>query len=285
MGLLSRIKEKIRLLQVNPSEAEVVFIISTGRTGTQFFERFFQSLFPDVLCFHEPQPDLFEIGMSKYRSAGKNQIPELLRFQRLEQLGTFRKEKKSLYVESNPNAFCLVPEIRQAFPKVRFVRIVRDPRTYMTSAYSKSPTGDQLRFFYGDNDGRKRLTPFDINDQKIMDKWAEFGRFERIAWFWNACNRIMRDDLGDGKDYITLSFEKIFNKDNSFASMQEMVNFLGLDPNSLDPQKLHEVMGEKANQTVEQMLAPSTDWTEEQKRAFNELTEEMRNEFNYPKTT
>jgi hypothetical protein len=283
MSLFRRIKESIELRSLNTGNLPVAFIVSTGRTGTQFFEQFFNQIYPEVLCFHEPKPDLFEVGLGQFRKEKPVNLDQAIIYSRLNQIRAFQKSKKELYLESNPNAFCLIEPIRKAFPRVKFIRIVRDPISYLMSAYSKSPTGDQVRFFYANNDGRKRLTPFDIGDDSAAKDWNSYGRFERIAWFWNASNQIMEKSLSNGNDSITLRFEEIFNKDHSFAAIQRMVEFLGLDPGRVTAERLKDVMSHKANQTVEKKIDGPEKWTKEQIAVFNRLTEEMRLKFNYPK--
>src|SRR5947209_3172171 len=104
----------------------VRFIVSTGRTGTQFFESFFNSNFSDVLCLHEPAPDGFDIGIRKVRE--KPIAEEIVRYLRSSRAGVLSKVKKrhaKFYVESNPFFSLLIPELRKAFPTARFLWIVR----------------------------------------------------------------------------------------------------------------------------------------------------------------
>src|SRR6266513_2889210 len=88
----------------------VRFIVSTGRTGTQFFESFFNNNFPGVLCLHEPRPDGFDIAIGKIRAKlDTEEIVNHLRSSRVGILSRLRRRNAKLYVESNPFFSLLIP--------------------------------------------------------------------------------------------------------------------------------------------------------------------------------
>lgn len=45
-------------------EIKVNFIVSTGRTGTQFLTRFFRNLSSQIDSCHEPDPDFLKLGLT-----------------------------------------------------------------------------------------------------------------------------------------------------------------------------------------------------------------------------
>jgi hypothetical protein len=53
------------------SGVDVVLITSTGRTGTNFFEHFYETIDPKAFVFHEPSPDFFDLSLQN--SGIKNQ--------------------------------------------------------------------------------------------------------------------------------------------------------------------------------------------------------------------
>ena len=64
MKWVSKITSKIRIPTNNDwDDMESVFFVSTGRTGTKFFARFFSTAYDNVLAYHEPTPDLFDLGL------------------------------------------------------------------------------------------------------------------------------------------------------------------------------------------------------------------------------
>jgi hypothetical protein len=98
----------------------VRFIVSTGRTGTKFFESFFNHNFPEVLCLHQAKPDGFDIGIRKIREKpATDDIVKHLRSSRAGILSRLRKRHAKLYVESNPFFSLLIPKLRKAFPTAR----------------------------------------------------------------------------------------------------------------------------------------------------------------------
>ena len=81
---------------------KVIFIISTGRTGTNFMESFLNSASDDVFCVHEPQPDLFNISIEKMREKKKSElIKAKIKSARLGILNYFLQQGRSIFVESN----------------------------------------------------------------------------------------------------------------------------------------------------------------------------------------
>ena len=110
---------------------QIVFISSTGRTGTKFFEGFFNGLNRGITCLHEPSPDLFNLAIAKIREDidSKSVLDKL--FHSRKHL-ILENENNNLYIESNPFIFPLLEDIKQKFTKTKFVFIIRDPKTYLT---------------------------------------------------------------------------------------------------------------------------------------------------------
>ena len=64
-------------------DSKVFFIVSTGRTGTKFFEDFLSQNFNEVYAVHEPRPDFFDIGISKIRkNTSKEEIVSYIKNKR-----------------------------------------------------------------------------------------------------------------------------------------------------------------------------------------------------------
>jgi Sulfotransferase family len=282
------IKEYIRA-RLGESRTESVeslpvrFIVSTGRTGTQFFESFFNNNFPDVLCLHEPRPDGFDIAIRKIRGKlGAQEIVNHLRSSRAGILSRLRKRNAKLYVESNPFFSLLIPELRKAFPTSRFLWIVRNPETYVISAYNKSPVGDNKMFFYAENDHRPRITAMDFADDRWSEDWPSFDRFQKICWYWNKCNEILARDFGNQDDFLLIKFEELFGEKNDFRSMFKMLEFFQISgPAGIDSDTFDIMMKRSINSSKRILLQSADSWTSKQKMDFDTLTYSMRKKLGY----
>jgi Sulfotransferase family len=261
----------------------VRFIVSTGRTGTQFFESFFNNNFPDVLCLHETQPDGFDIAIRKIRGkALPNETVNDLRISRVPILSSLRRRNAKIFIESNPFFSLLIPELRKAFPKALFVWIVRDPKTYVVSAYNKSPVSDGKMFLYGETDHRQRITAMDFPDDRWHKEWPLFDRFQRICWYWNRCNAILEEDLSHQPDFLMVKFEDLFTPGSGYNGIFKMIEFFqitGREP--IDNDTLNVMMKRAINSSERILLQDADTWTNEQKLHFDTLTYPMKRKLGY----
>ena len=284
----SRIKEYVRA-RLNRyrtgafDSLPVRFIVSTGRTGTQFFESFFNSSFPDVLCLHEAQPDGFDIGIRKIRGqASSSKTVKDLRVSRVPVLSSLRQRNAQIFIESNSFFSLLIPELRKAFPKALFVWIVRDPRKYVVSAYNKSPVGDGQMFLYGETDHRARISALDFPDDPWRKEWSLFDRFQRICWYWNKCNEILEQDLSHHGDSVMIKFEELFTSENAYKGIYEMLEFFQITGRErIDNNTLDVMMRRRINSSARVLLQAADTWSEEQKRHFDILTYPMKTKLGY----
>lgn len=273
-SILRRIAFKFSKLR--PGVVDATFIVGTGRSGTKFFAEFFSQLDSATLALHEPQPDLFDLGMGKFReSLSRKDIIREITKSRVEVLRN-SAFKNNRYVESNPNCSLLLPEIKDAFPNAKFIIIIRNLDSYLTSAMNKNPIVSQPDiFFYGENDGRLRLRATDIDPH--FCGWEELPRVQKIAWYWNFINTILvRYSIEHADQCLVVAFEDIFCECNekraetlsrildftdskvdnelfahllqmSFTKVNETTNkvFEGMDqPNNSERQKIRQMTSE-----------------------------------------
>jgi hypothetical protein len=261
----------------------VRFIVSTGRTGTHFFESFFNGNFPDVLCLHEAKPDGFDIGIRKIREKlDTEKIVNCLRSSRVGILPRLRKRHAKVYVESNSFFSLLIPELRKAFPTSRFLWIVRNPKTYVVSAYNKSPVGDNKMFFYAENDHRDRMTALDFPSDRWRADWRKFDRFQRICWYWNKCNEILAQEFANQGDFLLMKFEELFSSESNYRGIRKMLQFFQINvPRGMDENTLDVLMKRGTNSSERIVLDGAETWTDNQKMHLDEVTYPMRKQLGY----
>lgn len=256
--------------------SEPVFIISTGRTGTKFFENFLNNLSVSIICRHEPTPDFFELGMRKIRQGIRDCHEEILEGRAKYFSEAVAANKR--YVESNPFLSYLVEDLLIAFPKSKIIWITRNPATYVVSAFSKSPDNSNAMYFYAEDDHRERVSAIDVNDPLWSSAWCNMDRFEKICWYWNHCNQTIQRQLQNiaPDRQLHVRYEEIFAPDR-LRHLRSIAAFLDVDPDLVCMEKTTE----KLNTNPVQMLCPAANWSAVQKTSFNQLTKTMRDQLGY----
>ena len=249
-----------------------IFVISTGRTGTVYFQNYFNRNIKNIISVHEPKPDLFNLSIEKYRFQ-KNISQKNIYSNRKEYV-----EKGKLYCESNPFISYLIPEINKTFPNAQFIFIVRDPITYLTSIFNKKNEVDgQIYYPYSESDMRKRLNPLDFKNDKWQNHWGRFNRYEKLAWYWQKTNSVILNDLenlGPNKS-IMLKYEHIFHKNKlikteSFEKINQFLN-IEISDNLISNKKLNSQNADIFNQ----------DEFNESLDSINEIIKDVKNVLKY----
>jgi len=250
----------------NWDNKRVVLIISSGRTGTNFMAHWFDSLSEEFYSVHEPSPDLFQLGIDKYRNKKTISLRELKRKRSL-QLYKLNKSKRNIYIESNPNLLLLLPEINTIFKNVKIIFIKRDFQTYLLSAMNKSPDNSNKNYFYDETDPRLRLTAIDYKDQRFIDKFSDFTREEKIAWWWKISNEIIDDYMRNNNNSICVSFEELFDK-NTSRTLSKLMQFLNLDDLKLTKENKEYFKNKKNTNTVKKIYS------------YDQINVELKNKLN-----
>lgn len=263
---------------------KLYFIVSTGRTGTNFFESFLNSASDSVYCVHEPSPDLFDISLNKLRFGhDSSTIVRQIKNTRVSILKDFINSGKLTYIESNPFAAFLIPEIKQAFPKAKFIFIFRDLDTYLLSALNKSPANNGVNNFYADDDGRKRINALDFKNDVYADQWNEFSRSQKIAWYWDKCNKYLLEySQKNASNILSLKFDDFFssNKEVKKTKILEVLKFLNI---SISKDKLEELLSESSkrkNETKEQFFSDINEISKDEMSFVHKMTEETSKRIN-----
>lgn len=284
-NLLDKIKNRIHYYRyLKPNRLKSVFIVSTGRTGTNFFESFFNQLNNNIHAVHEPQPDFFDLSMNKIRNDwNDNKIEETIKESRQKYLIQLSKHRVKYYIESNPFIPFLLPNIKNVFKKSKFIIITRQADTYVESALNKSPLDDGKIFMYDDNDGRKRLSAKDFKKDNYFAAWDKFERHEKIGWYWNKTNLILLDFLKQNKSIcLQIKFEDFFlsNKETQQEICIKILNFLNINYNDHTLERLLKELNVKKNATKELVFGGYNEWSTEQQKKFNEITKEATQQIN-----
>jgi hypothetical protein len=245
---------KISRFDTKLNKLNVGFIISTGRTGTNFFESFYNRNFTSLVCNHEPIPDLYRFGIEYHRNGmDRKAVIQNLKYYRASIISELFKRNINTYIESNPFLSFVAPLLNEAFNTPKVLHIVRHPDTYIYSAINKDPDNSG-RLFMTTEDHRNRLNANDFELDEHFNKWDKMNQFERVCWNWRFTNNYVFDHLNGQKNYLLLKFEDIFFKKIE-ESLRKMIDFFDINELSRsDMQKLLDDFNIKVNNTAERKV-------------------------------
>lgn len=198
---------------------KLVFILSSGRTGTKALAHYFQAVYPEILSVHEPAPSYrLRIASTMYW-AGRFPRRYYAMFLRQCRRRILARVNQTIYVESNPFLWSSVLALEEAFKSPRVLHITRDPRTYIQS-------GINWGVFRGIKNLANAYVPY-WHARPAWRIWRHMSSTERLAWFWTVVNRRLNEaeeQLGDR--YLRIAFEDVFQ--DGGGGLRQAVDFLGM---------------------------------------------------------
>ncbi len=246
------------LRKADRAPVKLVFIVSTGRTGTKFLARFFNR-YNGVWALHEPKPDFLIEGI-RY-AAGKISTDKasavICRNRRAIRREALRRGA-NIYIESNNRLFSLLKPLRKSFSGVRIIHIVRDGRDYVRSGMS--------RRWYKKKDRTPRLKAIMFPADPYYKSWNEMSRFEKITWRWQKKDGFIYDDIKAIPDSLTVKFEDIF-EDRNFSGLKKIAEYTGLDKEYTES-LIAELIDNKVNSTGKYAIKDWHHWNDTKKEKF-----------------
>lgn len=215
-----------------------VFVLSTGRCGTQWLARFFEmNLGPAATVTHEP---LHSAWASREMLAAKTPdrldgelrepIEEHLQFIR-EVLGD------RMYIECGHPLWSAVPYLIDAFsPDVRIIHLVRHP---VPTAWSWLTHRAYCRPLMPHLSEKVLLSPFDEGVQfpQYRERWTSMSPYEKALYYWLEVNALGRRERHRSK-WLTVRFEDVFGAEEQ----RRVLSFLGREvPDPVSPGHVDEL--------------------------------------------
>jgi hypothetical protein len=205
-----------------------VLVLSTGRTGTMFLADFLRAKIANAEVYHEtPYSRLFAV-LTNAHFAG------VLGRQTLHTLWRHLKGRELLgcgadyFVDSNNHLYGLAVIAPELYPRLKVIHVVRDPRTYVPSHLNwtrhraKSFIANYLVPFWQPN-------PWLVGQMSLL-QWLRLSKFESFCWIWSFKNCLVGSLQGSGVPYLRVSFESLFDSDEPGATIDRVLDFIGLPP-------------------------------------------------------
>ncbi|MEE2674711.1 MAG: sulfotransferase [Myxococcota bacterium] len=241
-----------------------VWIVSSGRTGTQFLARYFDENFEAVTARHEPSPRMrTRIVANAYAqcACSRDRVVALLekKKQRIDALAV------DLYVESNPFLWGATGVLEEVFERPVVVHVIRDPREQIRSSLNhgtstgfKAIANRWLPYWYPS-------TPQDSGD------WME-----RATGAWAAVNRFVRDAGASCSNYTPLRYEDLF--DETHSGLRSLCESLGVEFRGagapVDPAR-------RINRAAGRVLGGWLEWSDSQCAAVHRIAAPLMAQYGY----
>jgi len=279
-----------------------ILVTSLGRTGTEFFAKFFASIIPDCTSLHEPDiiqstgvDDKLAHFMEQVRRAGVWRLVILKalgkwtlvklsdsRFKgalddqhaimglHTQRFGFIERMPGSIYVEANIGYYGLLDITPAVFKDHKAIYIVRDGRDWVRSHMNWGQ-------FYGKKGIRKLIAhnwpiAADLPSDPYAEKWNGLSRFERLCWAWTRLNSYALETVSKNRDARVFQFEKLFSGEGKYQVLEELLAFSTALP-SINTTQLRNTNGwleRKVHQSSNEF--PSwQEWTKEQKGQFETI--------------
>lgn len=209
----------------------VTFILSTGRTGTQFFSKYLTHTCENTLCLHEPHPSRRFKWYSNFYLQ-KKLSPRFIASQYYRcRKKRFHKSNFQSYAESSNFLFGLIPALDPVIHHIKIVHLVREPVSYIRSHLNKG-------FWTGIKRFTARHIPgwLEALDKDIL---RSGDPVMILAARWIYVNTIISAYETD-YPYLLLRFEDLFGKDPETAknALNTLRTFIQCTPvNDPEPEK------------------------------------------------
>jgi len=274
----SKYKFKFNLFQarhgflnhLNWEGIKVIFIISTGRTGTKFLADFFNR-FENIEARHEPKPNFLSLGNNYAEGKiSSNIAQEIIATDRRIVLNELYKMNAKIYIESNNRLFSLIPVLRNTFPNCKFLHIVRDGRDVVRSGMGRG--------WYEPNDF-PRIKATDFPDDPYFKEWEKMSRFEKICWWWQKKDSFIYESVRGKEDSITVKFEDIFDPDKKYKGIKNIIDFINIDINFTNDFK--DLMKQKVNDSKSYAIPYWKEWGSDLKNQFIKIAGKHMTNYGY----
>ena len=203
-----------------------LFVVSTGRTGTQFLADLFDRL--GARASHEPGPKWLRL-VSNAHVAGRLSSERAARLVARVRRNEVEQAGAAPWVESSCLIYGLVDPLLASFPEAHVVQVVRDPRTYVRSAVGWGAYrvgGRPLNLI-----PFRRLAPPQFRPRSVRRRfeWAAEGQFERLCWAWAAMNRSMREQGSGSARFSVVRYEDLFDPERSGPTLRALCALAGFE--------------------------------------------------------
>ncbi|MBL7014027.1 MAG: sulfotransferase [Candidatus Marinimicrobia bacterium] len=235
------------------SEMEPVYVVSTGRAGSELLVKLMKASNLGSV-HHEPRPRMF-YGSKLAYELGSNNIKAIqmaylnARYDLLKK--TFLEDDR--FVETNNRLSFFMEALSDLFPKAKFIHLIRHPGAFVRS-------GIRRKYYRGNENDDARLIPLETD--WMFDKWGKATDIEKIGWLWNKTNEIIENAKNkiEPNRVITYHSEDLFKNFEVYNDICRFINH-GL----LDKAKIQSLIAKPTNRQTQNEFPKWKDWANKDK--------------------
>lgn len=262
----SIISNKIQVNGLSKYNGQIVFILSTGRSGSNAIAKLLDQ-HPDAECFHDSFPHIYSYAADVLY--GRRTLEEvksnMYSLYNSCDVGRFK-----VHGQSEQKLSALIPILAELFPKAKFIWLIRKADSFINSSYLRGwfansefgyPEPNPMEFYPKENtpslfDARHRVNGFKCGAVS-SEEWEAMTAFERNCWYWSYWNQKIETELSKiGAD------RSIMVRLNELSiKTKEIFEFVGL-------QKTEEIRQRKTNQAKNKKLT-FEQWTKDMHLIYN----------------
>lgn len=210
---------------VKTANTKPVFILSTGRTGTNYLAKFFDSA-PNTTGVHEPKPSRRLKMWSNARLAehvsDKQMADVIIKFRQ----NKIRSINDGYYIESNPFLVGFAPVLDKVFPNSHTVQVVRDPREYVRSAINHGATKGLKKLL------NKHLPYWHLKIDPSYKIHDPVDPVQRFSIYWLCINEFLINACENKENYHLVKFEDLFGADK--RNLEGLAKDMGVEVQNID---------------------------------------------------
>jgi hypothetical protein len=185
----------------------MIFVLSTGRTGTKFLAEYFNNNYPSITALHEPKPSYLLRLMSNAYVDGHVSVDQMVGIYHRQRRHILPTVTTDLYMEATGYLYGFVDVLDRITPDPIILHILRDPREFVRSAHN-----------HGSHSGRKLLAttliPYWYPPVRRVLKGRRVSSIGVSAAKWLLINQTLLERGPRHPNYHLIKFEDIFGPGN-----------------------------------------------------------------------
>ncbi|MEA3449815.1 MAG: hypothetical protein U9Q85_02455 [Patescibacteria group bacterium] len=288
-----------------------IIISSMGRTGTNFFARYFRKIFSDSVSLHEPGSIVLNRKKIRFKKSLKyagwrvSVINKFINTEDIKKLskkrmeGKINKEEtaekiikirkniinnidKNIYIESNYQFQGVLDVLPLVFSNFQSLYIIRDPRDWVRSFINRRGLYHWSDLHYILNN---RINAYAVGE-KTKTEWKQMNQFEKLSWAWNFINGYALDSIKKTATCRLIKFEDIFVADNKTNNLLAITDSLRQENRNLKINKNYKkitktILEKKINKSYYSILPKWTAWENEQAKTLNKYCGKLMHKLGY----
>lgn len=264
--------------RVDLEQIKVTVIVSTGRTGTNFFATLLDRPELGLIAKHEPEPMLGDLGNDFI--TGRKSLEQSKRIILRGRAEIFRAVGNRTYIESNSGLIFLLPALKELIPNLKVIHVVRNPIDFVQSGVNRSYRSNGKTFQTYAEEKNWKLRPTDFPDRAV--NWDTMDVYERFMWTWAFKNdyaaRFVRENPAMA---LSVRFEDIFQSADH-SGFRTIMDFMGLSDlaTKFSPQDFNKVV----NGSQATFAEPFERWPSRRKASLERICGPVVRDWDYQYT-